>query len=237
MMFEDISHFRTVLREYAIEMGFTLVRLKNERVRLRAHCGSRGCNWRIHASLLPDGLTFKIKSLGPDHTCVRVERNPEATSTWIVEKFIRILKGNPGMTLEAMHNELTEKYGVKASRMQLYRGKRKALEAIECNHAASYSKLLKYANDIMKTNPGSLVKIERDRVGPKLDVVMFKRIFISLAAMQKGFKDGCRPFIGVDGCHLKGPYGGVLLAVVALDRDNGLFLLAYAVVECECKES
>ncbi|XP_028093387.1 uncharacterized protein LOC114293509 isoform X2 [Camellia sinensis] len=121
--------------------------------------------------------------------------------------------------------------------MQLYRGKRKALEAIEGNHVASYSKLSKYANEIMKTNPGSLVKIERDRVGPKLDVVMFKRIFISLAAMQKGFKDGCRPFIGVDGCHLKGPYGGVLLAVVALDGDNGLFLLAYAVVECECKES
>ncbi|KAL7205086.1 hypothetical protein ACSBR2_018079 [Camellia fascicularis] len=138
MMFEDISYFRTVLREYAIERGFTLVRLKNERVRVTAHCGSRRCNWRIHASLFPDGLTFKIKSLGPDHTCVRVERNPEATSTGIVEKFIIILKGNPGMTLEAMHNELTENYGVEASRMQLYREKRKALEAIEGNHAASY---------------------------------------------------------------------------------------------------
>ncbi|XP_028064991.1 uncharacterized protein LOC114268089 [Camellia sinensis] len=89
----------------------------------------------------------------------------------------------------------------------------------------------------MKTNPRSLVKIEKDSVGPKLDVVMFKRIFISLTAMQKGFKDGCRPFICVDGCHLKGSYGGVLLAVVALDRDNGLFLLAYAVVECECKKN
>ncbi|GMP27259.1 hypothetical protein CsSME_00003328 [Camellia sinensis var. sinensis] len=136
-----------------------------------------------------------------------------------------------------MHNELIEKYGVEASRMQLYRGKRKALETIEGNHVASYSKLSKYANEIMKTNLGSLVKIERGRVGPKLDVVMFKRIFISLAAMQKGFKDGCRPFIGMDGYHLKGPYGGLLLVVVALDGDNGLFLLAYDVVDCECKES
>lgn len=85
--------------------------------------------------------------------------------------------------------------GIATSRMQLYRGKRKALEEIEGNHATSYSKLPKYANEIMKINPGSLVKIERDRVGPKLDVVMFKRIFISLAAIQKGFKDGCRPFM------------------------------------------
>lgn len=41
----------------------------------------------------------------------------------------------------------------------------------------------------------------------------------------------------MDVCHLKGPYGGVLLAVVALLEDNGLFLLAYVAVECECKES
>ncbi|TXG60499.1 hypothetical protein EZV62_015072 [Acer yangbiense] len=35
-----------------------------------------------------------------------------------------------------------------------------------------------------------------------------------------GFLEGCKPFIGVDGCHLKGPYRGVLLLAVALDANS-----------------
>ncbi|KAL0289962.1 UNVERIFIED_CONTAM: hypothetical protein Sangu_2594100 [Sesamum angustifolium] len=42
---------------------------------------------------------------------------------------------------------------------------------------------------------------------------------------------------GFDGCHLKGPFGGVLLAAIGLDGNNGLFPVAFAVVESECKES
>ncbi|KAL0430654.1 UNVERIFIED_CONTAM: hypothetical protein Sradi_0691400 [Sesamum radiatum] len=47
---------------------------------------------------------------------------------------------------------------------------------------------------------------------------------------------GCRPVIGVDGCHLKGPYGGVLLTAVSIDPNN-LYPLAYAVVAGETRES
>ena len=55
--------------------------------------------------------------------------------------------------------------------------------------------------------------------------------------MKSGFLNGCRPFIGVDGCHLRGPYGGVLISAVALDGNNGLFPVALAVVESENNES
>ncbi|XP_042521317.1 uncharacterized protein LOC122094781 [Macadamia integrifolia] len=48
-----------------------------------------------------------------------------------------------------------------------------------------------------------------------------------------GFIKGCRPFIGLDGCHLKGRYGGVLLAAVSVDGNNGLHTVAYGVVEVE----
>jgi len=44
--------------------------------------------------------------------------------------------------------------------------------------------------------------------------------------MKEGFINGWRPFIGINGCHLKVPYEGVLLLVVALDENNGLFLIA-----------
>jgi hypothetical protein len=44
-----------------------------------------------------------------------------------------------------------------------------------------------------------------DRPNPNLPP-KFGRMYVSLAAMKKGFLEGCRPIIGVDGCFLKGPY-------------------------------
>ena len=64
----------------------------------------------------------------------------------------------------------------------------------------------------------------------------FKRLFLSFGAIKRGFLRGCRPFIGFDGCHLKGPYGGVLLSAVALDGNNGLFPVAFVVVKSETKD-
>ncbi|XP_075654909.1 uncharacterized protein LOC142625087 [Castanea sativa] len=55
--------------------------------------------------------------------------------------------------------------------------------------------------------------------------------------MRKGFINGCRPFLGIDGCHLKGSFEGVLLATIFLDGNNGLFLVAVAIVEVECEDS
>ena len=41
----------------------------------------------------------------------------------------------------------------------------------------------------------------------------------------------------MDGCHLKGPYRGVLLAVVALDGNYGIFPIIVAIVELENGDS
>ncbi|KAL0411709.1 UNVERIFIED_CONTAM: hypothetical protein Slati_3760600 [Sesamum latifolium] len=48
---------------------------------------------------------------------------------------------------------------------------------------------------------------------------------------------GCRPLIGVDGCHLKGPHGGILLAAVGIDLNNNAFPIAYAVGSRKSREN
>lgn len=65
----------------------------------------------------------------------------------------------------------------------------------------------------------------------------FQRIFVCLHAMKKGFVRGCKPWVGIDGCHLEGPFGGVLLSVAALDGIKGMFPVAIAMVEIENKDS
>ncbi|XP_048491378.1 uncharacterized protein LOC104883482 [Beta vulgaris subsp. vulgaris] len=53
----------------------------------------------------------------------------------------------------------------------------------------------------------------------------------------KGLIDGCKGLVGVDGTHLKGNFGGILLAAVSLDGNNKIFPVAVAVVGYENKTS
>ena len=68
------------------------------------------------------------------------------------------------------------------------------------------------------------------------DPPTFKYLFIYFEAVKRGFLEGCRPFIGVDGCFLKGPFGGVMLSAVALDGNRGVLPIAFAIVDSECTE-
>ena len=60
-------------------------------------------------------------------------------------------------------------------------------------------------------------------------------MYVCLDACKKGFV-AYRPFIGVDACHLKGHYGGQLMTAVAIDLNDQLFPLAFAVVKAEMKD-
>ncbi|KAK4275767.1 hypothetical protein QN277_018796 [Acacia crassicarpa] len=48
-----------------------------------------------------------------------------------------------------------------------------------------------------------------------------------------GWKEGCRPLIGVDDTFLKGKSRGILLTAVGVDGDDSLYLLALGLVEKE----
>ena len=48
---------------------------------------------------------------------------------------------------------------------------------------------------------------------------------------------GCRPLVGLDGCHLKGKFGGHILSAIARDGNDNIFPVALGVVEQENNES
>ncbi|KAF6137643.1 hypothetical protein GIB67_030535 [Kingdonia uniflora] len=49
---------------------------------------------------------------------------------------------------------------------------------------------------------------------------------LAFKASLDGFVNGCRPVLGLDGCFLKGKYGGQCLSIVAMVGHNGLFPIA-----------
>lgn len=72
---------------------------------------------------------------------------------------------------------------------------------------------------------------------PDVQTRIFKRIYICLGALKLGFKSGKRELLGLDGCFLKGPHPGQILTAVGLDSNNGIYPLAYAIVEAETTSS
>ncbi|KAM5554008.1 hypothetical protein ABKV19_025974, partial [Rosa sericea] len=124
----------------------------------------------------------------------------------------------------------------KLSFQQAYRTKKAALKLIERSMKEQYARVQDYAQELKRVDPNTTVDIKCDFNNPDQQPV-FKRMYICLKALKMGFRAGCRPILGLDGCHLKSAYGGQLLAAVGLDPNNTTYVVAYAMVEIESKDS
>lgn len=56
-------------------------------------------------------------------------------------------------------------------------------------------------------------------------------------ACKDGFLAGCKSFIALDVCHLKGPCQGQLKVAIGVDGDDSLYHIAWVVVEAETKDN
>ncbi|BBH02789.1 hypothetical protein Prudu_013469 [Prunus dulcis] len=121
---------------------------------------------------------------------------------------------------------------LKTHKPQLTRAKIEALRIIE-GTVAEHRKLQELW-DLEEKNLGSTTKMHCEFVDGE---TVFKRLYICLEPLKRGFKMNYRPFIGLDACHLKGFYGGQLLTAIGIDPNNETWVLAYAVVEMETRES
>ncbi|CAN1763524.1 hypothetical protein LINPERHAP1_LOCUS8860 [Linum perenne] len=114
--------------------------------------------------------------------------------------------------------------------MKGHRSKKASLRLIHGDDVAQFKKLFMYKAELERTNPGSTVIIDYDGL-------TFTKMYVCLAALNNGFKVGCRKVVAVDGCFLKGVPGWQLLTVVSIDGDDSMYPIAWAVVETECNQT
>ncbi|CAH9100469.1 unnamed protein product [Cuscuta europaea] len=99
-----------------------------------------------------------------------------------------------------------------------------------------FKKLRDYAQECLNSIPNSTIVIHTVRVVPDAPPV-FQRIYICFGPVKRGFLDGCRKVIGLDGCFLKGQLKGEILTAVGRDANNQMYPIAWAVVEIENSSS
>ncbi|XP_057431191.1 uncharacterized protein LOC130724048 [Lotus japonicus] len=192
------------------------------------------CPFYLRISKTPTRPLWQVVSFRPEHNCCRTGTNRQAKALWLATKFMQILRHTPDLKVTSLIAEARTRWGIVMGRFKAYMAKVKSLEMIHGESIQQYSHLRNYAAEIVRSNPRStcIIKSTVGIHGP-----VFQRIYMCFKATKAAFATTCRPLIGLDGCSLKGMYGGQLLAAVGKNGNNQMFPIAYAVVEAETKDS
>ncbi|KAH6761280.1 hypothetical protein C2S51_018229 [Perilla frutescens var. frutescens] len=139
-------------------------------------------------------------SLSSDNGNEECSKGTERTSTSTSHNSQFLLGCDLKKSVKGFRNSAISELGVYISPYQAWRARQNALKLIEGDTTEQYSKLWDYAETLREKNPGSTVILQLDDTptGKK-----FKRIYVCLAAVKNGFLSGYRPWIGVDGYHLR----------------------------------
>ena len=90
---------------------------------------------------------------------------------------------------------------------------------------------------IRVTDVGSKVILRTEITEPNTQP-KFKRMYVRYNAQSWIlWGGGCRPLVGLDGCYLKGKFGGHILSATARDGNDNIFPVALGVIEQENNDS
>ncbi|KAK8614547.1 hypothetical protein V6N13_068347 [Hibiscus sabdariffa] len=156
--------------------------------------------------------------------------NKNVTYKWLAKTYLEKYRDDPTYSSRQLKKDVMHDLVYKVSASKCLRARNLALEMVMGSHKGQYSMIYNYLGEIRTSNPGSTTIL-------MLDNRVFMRMYICLGACKNGYKSSCRPIISIDGCHLKGYFGGTFLAAVGVDANDSIYPIAYAVVEDESQSS
>lgn len=232
---DNIYKCREYLRFFAIQNNFKFRYVKNDSDKIIVVCKDPVCKWRCYIRRMNDGHAMRCRNIQPIHLCVgnfsgvNEMANAPLIAT-VIEEQIRM--HHRVFTPKDVIAEMWFQHKVQIKYWQGWNAMQIALERVHGSYEESYLQVPELCRQIQLSNPGSIASFSRDET-----FQTFSSFCLSFKACIDGFIKGCRPILGLDGCHLKGKYGGVCLAIVGLDADNGMFPIAVFICRKEDTEN
>ncbi|KAL2896378.1 Heat shock 70 kDa protein 6 [Bienertia sinuspersici] len=238
MRFNSTELFKDTVNRYAAVSRYSIRWTKSYKMQKLATKCKKGCPWYVYASWSGDKTCFVVKSVKPTHHCNRQDfENRQCRPKWLAREFMMQYKLDPNWPKKALAKAVMEKFGVRLESWACYRVKREAHRPLHGSLQHHYMKVGSYLKELLKNDPDTLVEVATVNPENEGEPPVFQRRYMSLSGLRKGFLNGCRPVLCVDGCFLKTFLRGQLLVAVARDGNNQMFPVSWAVVESEDNDS
>ncbi|XP_028070249.1 uncharacterized protein LOC114272729 [Camellia sinensis] len=202
------NDFHEVLCKYAVERGFQFKYIKNDSVRITTVCkfaAVTGCVWSVHARVLPSNGVLCVKRFDSVHTCGAAVRTYRNPCTGSELVSAVVADRVRGQPLVRPMNVVFDL---------------KNDYGLDISYRVAWLGVEKVSGEVYGDHAMSF-----DQLRPV-------RYFISFHACIDGFNH-CRPLLFLDRTFLKGKFKGNLLAATAKDGNQGLFPVAFAIVDSE----
>ncbi|XP_071689288.1 uncharacterized protein [Rutidosis leptorrhynchoides] len=249
---------------HAIETRRKLVFVKNDKRRMRVKCEGLCTNSKSGEKVSQSELSKKTKcDVGPSNLSVKygvVGKSKDKVSCqikkadngescsgksnkwakrelYIVYKLVPQIQKNPKIPIKAVISYLETYTELIINEHKAYGAVRRATKMIQGDYKSQYAELRDYVCELKRCNADTTVKFDVELGTLKSETRVFKRIYICLGTLKKGFKAIGRDLLGLDGAFMKQPATGCILSAVGVDSNNGIYPVSYAIVEQECGSS
>ena len=129
---------------------------------------------------------------------------------------------------------LYAKHGHDVTMYKVWEAKQKVVARIYRDFDESYAKLPRFLVALSDVDLNTVTTLKCNPRVPR--TYIFNFAFWAFGPCIRGFRH-CRPMISIDATYLYGKYKGKLLIAMAIDGNNEIYPLAFAVVESEITES
>ncbi|KAL4342055.1 hypothetical protein GQ457_08G017750 [Hibiscus cannabinus] len=237
MLFTDGKEFKTAIYKYSRCSRRELKIMKNEPKRINVKCiASAKCPWRVYASKNRQTMCIHVKTFINEHNCPVSFKNKTVSMKVIAEHFEDTIKDHPKMKIKEIQRRIQSELHVNVPNARCRRAKSLVTSRLTGSCKEEFALLWDYIDDLRTKNPGSIIKMAVNRVSD-ISSPHFKRFYVYFDALKRGWKEGYKPIMGLDGSFLKGVFKGVLLGAVGRDGNDQMYPIAWAVAEGESTDS
>ena len=130
MLFISPKQFKDAITEYAMNGGWGVKFVKNDKLRVRAKC-QPPCKFTAYLAKLPREMSYQLKTLNMEHTCTRSYKNPRCITKFLARKLMKKVRRQPNIKLKDNQEAVHEKYVVNISAGKASRVREKAQEFVD----------------------------------------------------------------------------------------------------------
>jgi len=166
MVFDGPKQFKETINKYASTRRVNIDFIKNDKVRVRAKCKAKNCDWLIYAARDNKTDLFLVKTFKDEHTCSWSFQVRRFTSTYMAKHYLSLWRAAPSMKLQEFKRIVREQMSLDVTISQCRRTREKVIAKLNGMYSYEFSRLWSYCEEILHRNPRNTVKVKFLRESP-----------------------------------------------------------------------